>query len=103
MEVHVDVLVGARRGRGQQPRLGRQRPFAPDAVDRAVAGGGDQPAGGIGGLAVLGPPLGGGREGLGGGLLGEVEVAEEADQRREDTAPLLTEEELEANGLVANR
>ncbi len=37
------------------------------------------------------PALGGDREGLLCGLLGEVEVAEEADQRSEDTSPVLAE------------
>jgi len=37
------------------------------------------------------PALRGGRERLLGGLLGQVEVAEEADERCEDSAPLLTE------------
>ena len=39
------------------------------------------------------------RERLLGGLLGEVEVAEEADQGSEDTAPLIAEDLLEG-GLV---
>jgi hypothetical protein len=36
------------------------------------------------------------RERFLGGLLGEVEVAEEADQCRDDAAPLLAEDVLEA-------
>jgi hypothetical protein len=35
------------------------------------------------------------RKGLLGGLLGEVDVAEEADQAGEDTAPLVAEDLLE--------
>jgi hypothetical protein len=47
--------------------------------------------------AVARPPLRRDREGLLRGLLGEVEVAEEADQRSEDATPLLAE------GLVQDR
>jgi hypothetical protein len=49
----------------------------------------------VGGRAVAGPALGGDRERLLGGLLGEVEVAEEADQVGEDAVPLLAEDVLE--------
>jgi hypothetical protein len=66
-----------------------------DAVDRPVPGGGDQPCTGIGGLALARPALGGDRKGIRRGLLGELEVAEEADQRREDTPPLVAEDVLE--------
>jgi hypothetical protein len=65
-----------------------------DAVDRPVPGGGDQPRIGIGGLALARPALGGDRKGVRRGLLGEVEVAEEADQRRKDTPPLVAEDVL---------
>jgi hypothetical protein len=41
--------------------------------------------------------LGGGGERVLGGLLGELEVAEEADQCREDASPLVAED------LVENR
>ena len=44
------------------------------------------------GQAVAGPALGGDGERLLSGLLGEVEVAEEADQRREDPAPRVAED-----------
>jgi hypothetical protein len=44
---------------------------------------------------VARPALGGDREGLLRGFLGEVEVAEEADERSEDAAPLLAEGLLE--------
>jgi hypothetical protein len=45
--------------------------------------------------AVAGPALGGDGEGLLGGLLGEVEVAEEAGQAGEDVAPFVAEGLLE--------
>ena len=47
------------------------------------------------GRAVARPALGGDRERLLRGFLGEVEVAEEADQRSEDAAPLLAEDLVE--------
>jgi hypothetical protein len=50
---------------------------------------------GVGGDPVPWPALGGDGEGLLRGFLGEVEVAEEADERSEDAAPLLAEDLLE--------
>jgi hypothetical protein len=47
------------------------------------------------GGAVARPALGGDRERLLRGLLGEVEVAEEADERGEDAPPLVAERLLE--------
>jgi hypothetical protein len=44
---------------------------------------------------VTGPPLGRDGEGLLRGFLGEVEVTEEADQGRQDTAPLAPEDLLD--------
>jgi hypothetical protein len=49
----------------------------------------------VGRRPLAGPALGGRRERLLGGLLGEVEVAEEADQDGEDAAPLVAEDLLE--------
>ena len=51
---------------------------------------------GLAGRPVARPALGGDRERLLGGLLGEVEVAEEADQAGEDASPLVAEGLLEA-------
>jgi hypothetical protein len=45
--------------------------------------------------AVAGPALGGDRERLLGSFLGEVKVAEEADQAGEDAPPLVAEDLLE--------
>ena len=47
------------------------------------------------GGAVTRPALGGDRERLLRGFLGEVEVAEEADERGEDAPPLVAERLLE--------
>jgi hypothetical protein len=49
--------------------------------------------------AVARPALRRDRERLLGGLLGEIEVAEEADQGSEDAAPLIAEDLVEG-GLV---
>ena len=68
---------------------------AAETVDRAIAPGGDEPRPRVVGRAVARPALGGDRERLLRGLLGDVEVAEEADERREDTAPLVAEGLLE--------
>jgi hypothetical protein len=43
-------------------------------------------------LAIPRPAFGGSRESLLSGLLGEVEVAEEADQGGEDATPLIAED-----------
>ncbi len=79
----------------QQLRLGDQRLVAADLVDGPVAGRRHQPGPRAGGISVAGPPLGSDREGLLGRFLGEVEVAEEADQGSEHPAPLVAERLLE--------
>ena len=59
-----------------------------DAVDRLEAAGRHEPGPRIGGHAVARPLLERGAEGVVQRLLGEVEVAEQADQRGEDAARL---------------
>jgi hypothetical protein len=81
----------------RQARLRGRRLLAPDPVDRPVAGRRHEPRPRAGGHAVARPALGGDREGLLRGLLGEVEVAEEADERGEDAAAVVAE------GLLENR
>ena len=90
--VHV---VLHRLGHLEQPGLRGERAVAADAVDRAVARRRHQPGARVGRDAVARPALRGDREGLLRGFLGEVEVAEEADQRGEDAAPLVAEGLLE--------
>jgi hypothetical protein len=87
--------VFSRFGDVEQARLRGERAVAANAIDRAVARGRHQPRARVGRHAALRPALGGDREGLLRGFLGEVEVAEEADQGREDTAPLVVEDPLE--------
>jgi hypothetical protein len=79
----------------EQADLGGQRAIAADAVDRPVARRDQQPGPGLGGRSVARPALGGDRERLLSGLLGEVEVAEEADQPGQDTPPVVAEGLLE--------
>jgi hypothetical protein len=68
-----------------------QRSSPAQTVDRAVPSGGDDPGAGIRRDAVLGPSLGGDGERLLDGVLGEVEVAERADQDRDGAPELLPE------------
>jgi hypothetical protein len=87
----------------EQAHLRRQRSIAPDAVDRTVASGGREPRARVGGRALAGPALGGGRERLLRGLLGEVEVAEEADQAGEQAPPLVAKDVREGrNGVMCS-
>ena len=79
----------------EEAGLRRERAVAADAVDRAVARGRHQPGARVVGRPVARPALGGDRERLLRGFLGEVEVAEEADQAGEDAAPLVAEDLLE--------
>jgi hypothetical protein len=81
--------------RVEQADLRREGAVAADAVDRAIARSRHQPCARAGGRPIAGPALGGGRERLLGGFLGEAEVAEKADQHGEDAAPLVAEDLLE--------
>ena len=76
-------------------RLEGERALAADAIDRAVAGRDGEPGARVGRRALARPSLGGDGERLLGGLLGEVEVTEEADQRGEDPPPLVAEDLIE--------
>jgi hypothetical protein len=76
----------------QQRRLGFERAVAPDVIDGAVARRRDEPRARTGRNAVARPALGGDRERLLRDLLGEVEVAKEADQGGHDAAPFLAED-----------
>ena len=87
----------------EELRLALEVSLAADAVDRPVAGDGDQPAGGIGRHAVAGPAVQGLRDGILQGVLGQIEVAQGADQRGEDAAVLLAEQAAELNGVGPRR
>jgi hypothetical protein len=103
-EDELQALVRKRRGlhrhlgtvgRGDLAELGREGPLAADAVRRAVSRRRHQPGARVAGHPVARPPLGGRRERLLRGLLGEVEVAEEADQGGQDAAPFRAEDLFE--------
>jgi hypothetical protein len=88
---HRFLLLGLRDelDESREPGLLRfQRPLPPQAVDREVARGRDDPRPGARRDAVAGPALRGDRERFLDGVLGEVEVTERADQDR-DRAPEL--------------
>src|SRR5262249_44889577 len=92
--VAVLLLHGSRRL--QQPGLRRERAVAADPVDGAVARGREEPGPRARRRSVPRPALRRKRARLPGGFLGEVEVAEEADQRGEDASPLLAEDLVES-------
>jgi hypothetical protein len=79
----------------QQPGLLPESAVAPDAVDRPVARRRDEPGARVVRRPVARPALGGCGERVLRGFLGELEVAEEADQSREDAPPLVAEDLVE--------
>jgi hypothetical protein len=79
----------------QQPGLLRERAVTTDAVDRPVARRRDEPGAWIVRRPVPRPALGCGGERVLRRFLGELEVAEEADQSREDTPPLVAKDLVE--------
>jgi hypothetical protein len=95
--VHGLWILGARGGLSAQPicrdLLGElaSSSAAPDGVDCPVPSGGDDPADRLVRDAVRRPPLYGGREGVLDRVLGERDVTEQADQRRDGRAVRLAE------------
>src|SRR5215211_4331288 len=79
----------------EQARLLSEDAVAADAVDRAVSCGRHEPGSRMRGRPLARPARGGDRERLLRGFLGEVEVAEEADQAGEDTPPFLAKDPFE--------
>ena len=90
----VHVLLGRLRHL-EQARLRRQRAITADAIDRPVARRRHEPGARAGRRSLAWPALRRDREGLLRGFLGEVEVAEEADQRGQHAPPLVAERLLE--------
>ena len=80
---------------GQQLGLAPQRAVTPDPVDCAVASRRQEPCTGTIRDAVARPAFERDRNGVLKGVLGEVEVAEGADQARQDTPPLGVEDGFE--------
>ena len=72
-----------------------ERGVASDAVGCAVASGDRQPCARVGRHTVAWPALRRDRECLLRRVFGEIEVAELADERREDAAPLIAEDLVE--------
>src|SRR5262249_17790647 len=69
--------------------------LAADPVDRSIAGGRDQPGRRVARRSLARPAFDGGGERVLEGVLGKLEVAEDADQGREDAAPLLADDLFE--------
>src|SRR5579864_4582166 len=72
-----------------------QDPLAADAIRRSVPSRGHQPGARVVRNTRLWPAFGSNKEGLLRGLLGEVEVAEKADQGGQNAAPFLAEDVIE--------
>src|SRR5207244_1483893 len=66
-------------------------PVAPDAVDRAIPRGRDDPRAGVPRHTVPWPPLEGCRERVLDGVLGQLEVTESAGEDRDRMSPFLAE------------
>jgi len=78
-----------------QRLFGSQSSLAADPVDGAMTGCGDEPGRGSARHPVPRPSLSGCGKRVLRGFLGEIEVAEEADERSENAAPLVAEDPLE--------
>ena len=76
----------------EQLGLPRQDAIAANPVDRAIARRRDEPAGRIARPAVARPPLERRRDCVLESVLGQLEIAEDADQGGEDAAALLAED-----------
>src|SRR5262249_46224120 len=76
----------------EQLHLARERALTAHAVDRRVASGRDDPAGRVPRLALDRPALERTRVGVLQRVLGELEVAEDANQRCEDSSVLLAKD-----------
>jgi hypothetical protein len=72
-----------------------QRPLSPKPIDRPVARGGRDPGAGVGGDTAARPRLERPDERLLDGLLGEVEVTQDADERRDRPSRFLTEQAVD--------
>ena len=86
---------------GQARRAVRGRALAPQPVDRLAARGDRDPGTGVGRHAVAWPRRDRGRKGILDRVLGELEVADVADQCGEDRGAFLTERALDGGGRVA--
>ena len=98
--VHGSLLgrfaAGLQEGRLRVPVLARR--LAAELVDRPVARCGDDPTGGTRGQSCRRPPLHGRRERVLDGLLGDVDIAEDAHQDGHGATVLLAENALDLRG-----
>jgi hypothetical protein len=92
------VLLAGGHERLELADLVLEPPRPPDPVDRLVPGGGRDPRPRVGRDAARRPDLERDDEGVLHGLLGEVEVAEHADERRDRPPRFLAEQAID--GLV---
>jgi hypothetical protein len=68
-----------------------ERPLTAELVDRAVPRGRDDPRRRVSGDAVTGPALESAGKCVLDRVLGQIEIAEDADEDRDRTAPFLSE------------
>jgi len=91
----VAEVAGHERRNVEEPDFRGERPLAAETVDRAIPPRRHEPGSRGHRDAVPRPPLDGRGERLLGGLLGELDVAEKADERSDDAPPLVPEDLLE--------
>ena len=95
---HVVLLGRQRLEPGEQLGLAGECLLAPEPVDRAVARGGDDPGARARRRPVARPALERDREGVLHRVLGELEVAEDAGECCDGTAPFLPEDAADVRG-----
>jgi hypothetical protein len=103
---HVDLLTAERAERLERLELRgllAQRPFAAQPVDRTVARRRRDPRAGVVGDAAARPRRECLRERLLDRVLGDLEVAEDADQRRDRPAGLASEQPVDDLGGLRGR
>jgi len=94
-DIRLPAPTAQRLERLELAALGRERLLPADAVDRLVARDAGDPGAGVVGNAVARPALEGDYERLLDRLLGEVEVAEDPDERRDRPSRLEPEQAVD--------
>ena len=94
------LLSAERRQPPELGQLGAERLLASQAIERSVAGGGDDPAERAGGNALPGPALNGTRERVLNGVFSQVEIVRRADQRRDSFRPGIPEDPLDQDCIT---
>ena len=92
---HALGLLGELGLDGEHGQLAGGDRLGAEPVEDAVAGGGQQPGGGVGGRAVGRPGTGGGLEGVAEAVLGQVEAAVPGDEQGQQPAPLVAPDVLD--------